>query len=523
MRRSSLPVLTAIFVAALLSLATPQATTSQTATPQYPNLKTSPPYELRFDQVTINGTSQHVLRFSNRVWNAGTGPLHLVPENDRTTAKTKVYQEIYSTTTASGTPVERRLAGEAEFHPAHNHWHFQDFAKYELYTKAEWEGARGNKRGEGTKTTFCIIDTQRMSGTLPARYTTCGQTDVTGLSVGWGDVYGYQLADQWVLLGSSSLTDGEYVLRSWADPLNKLKEGPTNSANESIDDNQAVTSFSVCSGAISLSGCATSGAPANDNRAAAATLSVPGSASAQTQSATLESGEPRPCGSIDKTVWYKLVPGSSGTLTAETAGSSFDTVLALYSGSSTTALACNDDVSSSDRSSRVSASVTAGQTYYLQAGGYNAAGGSLALAVSLQATSTPTPTPTTTTATSTPTSTSTPTGTVMHVGDLDGSGVSGSGSNWQARVTITVHDAQHNAVDSAAVSGNWSSGYSGSASCTTNSAGQCSVTTGNVNKRTSSVTFTVSNVTRSGRTYQSSSNHDPDGNSTGTRITVSSP
>jgi serine protease len=91
----------------------------------------------------------------------------------------------------------------------------------------------------------------------------------------------------------------------------------------------------------------------------------------------------------------------------------------------------------------------------------------------------------------------------MHVGDLDGSK---SGTNrWSATVTITVHDAAHNPVASVSVSGNWS---------------KCSVTKSNIPRTTTSVTFSVTGLSKSGWTYVSASNHDPDGDSNGTNITI---
>src|SRR5688572_378306 len=149
----------------LLTHATAEPTSSQTA-PQYPNLKNQPPADLQFDRETIDGTSQYVLRFSNTAWNSGTGPLHLVPVNSG--SRTTVWQYVFASTTASGSPVEQHNVGEAEFHPEHNHWHFQDFAKYELYTKADWQNQTGVKRGQGTKTTFCIIDYLRITGSQSA-------------------------------------------------------------------------------------------------------------------------------------------------------------------------------------------------------------------------------------------------------------------------------------------------------------------------------------------------------------------
>jgi hypothetical protein len=107
----------------------------------------------------------------------------------------------------------------------------------------------------------------------------------------------------------------------------------------------------------------------------------------------------------------------------------------------------------------------------------------------------------------------------MHVGDLDGTSIRQS-NRWTATVTITVHDANHNPVANATVSGTWSNGASGTASCTTGSNGQCSVNISGISNGTSSVTFTVNNVTRATFTYVSTNNHDPDGSSNGTRIIV---
>ncbi len=129
----------------------------------------------------------------------------------------------------------------------------------------------------------------------------------------------------------------------------------------------------------------------------------------------------------------------------------------------------------------------------------------------------PTPTPTATPITPTPT----PTGSSIHVGDLDGS-ASGSRS-WQASVRILVHDAAHNPLANVTVSGTWSSGATGSAQCVTGSDGTCSVTKGSLRRTVQGVTFSVTKLARSGYTYSSSLNHDPDGDSNGTIIIVSRP
>jgi hypothetical protein len=109
-----------------------------------------------------------------------------------------------------------------------------------------------------------------------------------------------------------------------------------------------------------------------------------------------------------------------------------------------------------------------------------------------------------------------------HVGDLDGSGAN-DGRNWTANVMVSVHDTHHSPVANAMVSGTWSNGATGSAACTTNSSGSCTVSNGGIRKKTGSVSFSVTAVSHAGLTYTPPENHDPDGDSNGTTITVSRP
>ena len=130
----------------------------------------------------------------------------------------------------------------------------------------------------------------------------------------------------------------------------------------------------------------------------------------------------------------------------------------------------------------------------------------------------PTPTATATVQSPPPTPTPIPSADSLHVGNLEGYA---SGRNsWRARVMILVHDADENPVANVRVSGNWSNGASGSAQCTTSSQGVCTISSGSLNRNLASVTFSISNLSRSGYVYNSSANHDPDGDSNGTTITV---
>jgi len=132
-----------------------------------------------------------------------------------------------------------------------------------LWTKAEFDAwvASGRSVGRakklGEKTTFCIMDTglvQSLPGSPRAAvYSQCGAS-VQGMSVGWGDTYGWSLPEQWIDLNGSFLADGSYVLRSVADPRNKLHESPNRSdaARESAQANEATTTFTVRRGRIKV-------------------------------------------------------------------------------------------------------------------------------------------------------------------------------------------------------------------------------------------------------------------------------
>ncbi|NDC80968.1 MAG: hypothetical protein EB090_06870, partial [Verrucomicrobia bacterium] len=100
--------------------------------------------------------------------------------------------------------------------------------------------------------------------------------------------------------------------------------------------------------------------------------------------ATKEVGEPSHAGqSGGKSVWWTWTAPASGKLTLATAGSNFDTLLAVYTGDVVSALrgvASNDDVSRTDRTSKVSFSVTAGTKYRIAVDGYQGASGSIKLA-----------------------------------------------------------------------------------------------------------------------------------------------
>jgi choice-of-anchor B domain-containing protein len=109
---------------------------------------------------------------------------------------------------------------------------------------------------------------------------------------------------------------------------------------------------------------------------------------------------------------------------------------------------------------------------------------------------------------------------LAHVGDLDGSSVIANNGKWTASVTVTVHDAADNPISGAQVTGTWSNGASGTSVCTTDGAGSCQVSNGLIRRNINSADFSISSIVASGYSYNAGANHDPDGDSNGTAITV---
>ena len=91
----------------------------------------------------------------------------------------------------------------------------------------------------------------------------------------------------------------------------------------------------------------------------------------------------------------------------------------------------------------------------------------------------------------------------MWVTDLAGS-TSTTKKGWSASVTTSVAGAA-GAVAGVTVTATWSAGTA-SGSCVTGAAGTCTITSANLNKRTTGVTFTVTALARSGWVYAPGSN-----------------
>lgn len=251
-------------VAALFASAAPPASAATTAL--YPNLKTLAPRAMRLDRtdVSVNssGVMHNVLRFSNTAWNAGPGKFDLRATINPSTNSGPAFQRVYDT---AGGFVDHQV-GSIYYHAAHNHYHFDNWGRYELWTKSAYDAWVASGRTQGLaqwtspKTTSCVLDEESVAAVqnTPAlaqyQWTGCNLTsDNTlsmGLSPGWGDTYDYYRFEQWIDLNQTTLSDGQYVLRSVADPNNVLWESDQMADPAREGDNEATSTITIAAGAI---------------------------------------------------------------------------------------------------------------------------------------------------------------------------------------------------------------------------------------------------------------------------------
>jgi hypothetical protein len=242
----------------------------------------------------------------------------------------------------------------------HQHWHFEQFAAYNLLDTSNNIVATGHKVG------FCLEDVVAVPGTVtPAKYTCSYQ----GIQRGWADVYQAGLPCQYIDI--TGVPPGSYVLQMIVNPDNLIEESNTGNNETRVP----VT--------IPPAGCIS--APANDNFDNGLVITqTPFSYTEFNNCATKEIDEPDhaddPGG---HSVWFTWTPGSNRTVVVTTQNSDFDTLLAVYTGNSVSALnlvASNDDIIQDTYiQSSLSFEAQAGVTYHIAVDGWGGAVGTVVL------------------------------------------------------------------------------------------------------------------------------------------------
>jgi hypothetical protein len=229
-----------------------------------PDLQTLPPTDLR---IAYDEAGNRLLRFTNSIVNSGPAPLELRGEYDEDSQELTVRQHLAGSDETTSEPLE----GTFIYQPEHNHYHWQNFAQYELWA-VETTGRLSRVILSEDKVGFCLNDDRRVADEwleenvtedleIPDsnEYIDC-YIDRQGISVGWVDVYEYDLPGQALVI--NQIRDGVYALRSVADPDGVLIEH--NRANNAavlyflIQDNDLLiigeefSIFDLCAGPCEL-------------------------------------------------------------------------------------------------------------------------------------------------------------------------------------------------------------------------------------------------------------------------------
>lgn len=203
-----------LFVA-VASLVLPGGVTA--ATPRYPDLGMAALSDI---YLTTTFDGRRLLLFSATIVNVGSGQFELVASRADSSSTFQVSQRIFDdggTSSNVSTPgAELVFAGDG-----HTHWHVRDLESYELRRLDN-----GVKVGTGAKAGFCFFDTTAYRLSLAGAPSSpvygssgCGSMNSTnlqmGISVGWGDRYGFTLPDQYIDI--TGLANGKYRLYAEAD------------------------------------------------------------------------------------------------------------------------------------------------------------------------------------------------------------------------------------------------------------------------------------------------------------------
>lgn len=193
-----------------------------------PDLAALPAWGIATQNVTLaDGTSADILGFGATVWNAGPGQLVVEGFRRPNDAVMDSFQYFYQ----GGVPSATRYVGQMEYDPrvGHRHWHFRDFAVYELTGEDRAAVQRSGKEA------FCLAPTDAIDLTRPhATYrpesvglgSACGNSASRWirevLPSGWGDTYTQMVAGQ--AFDVTTLPNGVYYIKVTANPLQRLIE-----------------------------------------------------------------------------------------------------------------------------------------------------------------------------------------------------------------------------------------------------------------------------------------------------------
>ena len=190
-----------------------------------PDLRSLPAWGM-----TLNSKGT-LLRFAATVWNGGTSPLVVDGFRGDHADHMDAFQYFFD---SDGEQVGYQPVGEMHWHAQnHQHWHFEDFARYRLMKKDE--NGQLTQAVKSTKQSFCLANTDAVDYTLPGSdwqpentdlSTACGGHDALSirevLSAGSGDTYSQYRYGQAFKI--KNVPNGVYYVSVEANPVGNLYE-----------------------------------------------------------------------------------------------------------------------------------------------------------------------------------------------------------------------------------------------------------------------------------------------------------
>jgi hypothetical protein len=175
----------------------------------------------------IRRVNVDLLAFAATVWNAGPGPLLVEGFRPGDPPFMPATQYFVS----DGSIVGQARAGDFHYdnRPTHKHWHFEDFATYQLVNRVTGHTVVSGKQS------FCLAPTDAVDLTAPGsefRPDEIGLGSICGdissiwlremLPVGWGDTYVQSRAGQ--AFNITGVPNGDYDIRVVTNPDQRLYE-----------------------------------------------------------------------------------------------------------------------------------------------------------------------------------------------------------------------------------------------------------------------------------------------------------
>ena len=199
-----------------------------------PDMRMAKPRSIRLQFAdTLDGNNRRLLRFAGIIINLGEGPLVVKGSRPCATSACPTMTTLQRIRRTDGTWRKVASTATAQFDvgDGHSHWHVLNVERYELHQIDPLPAVPGPLRG--AKIGFCFFDTDRWNTSIPRASQSpvyyvsgCGSPGSTsirmGISVGWADVYPWNIANQWI--DTTDLPYGRYLLCNIADPDNEWRE-----------------------------------------------------------------------------------------------------------------------------------------------------------------------------------------------------------------------------------------------------------------------------------------------------------